>query len=580
MKRAHSSLALLMVLAFATPSAAELDTAIMPVPEIRSGMKGYGLTVFKGTKIERFSIEIVDVIRNFLPKQDMILIRCGGLAAADKFNVAAGMSGSPIYVDGKLIGALAYGWTFMNESLAGVTPIGAMVDGTSRPTGKPTSAPRSGGLTDRVRGLRPLRAPLLVSGVHDRALAELERQIAPYNLRAMRSGGSGTATTRPELKDLRLEPGSSCFVELMRGDVGASILGTVTALDGKRVYAFGHSFFDSGERRWPLGNGWINYTFGSTYDGFKMGESGVTLGALTQDRQAGVAGELGLKTDFFPARVTVTNAVSKRSESYDVEILNDRDFSAQMIGMLASSALARSEGSSESARVDVVLRATIRGRDKPVIFRDTIASRFGPSLFVATSMVSRILGNPFREVALERVEIDVVVRHENAQVNLAAATFDRAHARPGEAVEVTIRMRRRLGDDHFERMRIVIPKTAPVGQALRIVIQGGDNVSPDVPAARDLEGIIAIIEGFHPSTDLVAEIQVPGIDVDTGSGRLRDLPASALEALLAGTGRSEITLSQSFERTVKSTKFAVSGSLVLTLPIVSPESDPSLMKDK
>ena len=580
------ALALLLLGALAPPAAAELAVPTMPVSEIRAGMTGHGLTVFRGTKIERFPIEVVDVLRNFLPKQDLILIRCGGLAAKDEFNVAAGMSGSPIYVDGKLIGALAYGWSFLNESLAGVTPIQAILDDTTRPTGRPPADtadadPRAA--DDPVgagrRGLRPLRAPLFVTGGDERALAALERELAPFHLRPMRGGGGGSST-RPELKDLQLEAGSACFVELMRGDVGVSILGTVTARDGDRVFAFGHPFFDSGERRWPLGNGWINYTFGSVFDAFKMGEPGVTVGALLQDRQAGVAGTIGAGVDFFPATVRVTNAVSKRSETYAVEILNDRDFSASMLGFLTGSAIGRSEGSREPARVDVELRAKIRGREKPIVYRDTIASRFGPSLFLATSMVSRVLGNPFQGVTLDRVELDAVVHHEDVAATLVAATFDRAEVRPGETIEIAVRMRRHRGEDHVERMRVTIPERAPPGVALQIDVRGGDDVTPDVAPARNLEGVIATIEGFHPSTDLVAEIAVPGVVVDLRARRLRDLPASALEALLAGTGRSEMAIEQAVERTVKSTSFAISGSLRLSIPVVSGDPDSPPAKDK
>jgi hypothetical protein len=486
-----------------------------------------------------------------------------------EFGVAAGMSGSPIYLDGKLAGALAYGWSFANEALAGITPIEAMIRDTARPPEHETPAgtPRGSGGEGRAR-LRRLTTPLAVSGLSPRVLDRLASRLASRGVRPIRGGGGGGR--RPGFDDLRLEPGAACSVELMRGDIAAAMLGTVTAVDGTRVLAFGHSSFDSGERIWPLATAWINYTVGSPYSSFKMWESGRLVGALVQDRQAGVAGEIGRSAPMIPAVVRVKNGVTGRADVFRVEVVQDPFYTGIMLSTLIDQAVSTAEGSMGPTRVRSELRLVLRGREKPVVSRDVFASEWGPTAYGAGAMIGRLLRNPFEKVVLERVELDAEVVHDRGDAWIETVMPGRQTVAPGDEVTVRVTLRSRRGERRTVAVPVRIPAGAIPGRPIELRIMGGDDVRPDVPTPDDVEGVIRLIEAFSPSTDLVVEVPVPRIDVTRRGRTVRGVPASVLEGLLPSAGDGAVRLDQAVLRSKVSTDRAVRGSAVLRLNVVKP----------
>jgi hypothetical protein len=462
---------------------------------------------------------------------------------------------------------VAYTWSFTREALAGVTPIGAMIRDTDRPLERPGAAgalPRAG--SDEGGRLRRLASPLLVSGASPRSVERLRDRLRPFGMRVEQGGGAGP---RKGLEGLKLEPGSACAVDLMRGDTSWTVLGTVTAVEGKRVLAFGHSFFDSGERRWPLSTAWVNYTVGAA-SSFKMGETVRPVGALVQDRQAAVAGELGLDAPMIPAAVTVRNGITKREETLSVEIVQDPMLTSIMLGFLVGDALLVAESSMEPTRVDVDLRVKVAGREKPVVYRDVFTSSSGPSAFGASSMVSRILQNPYERVTLERIHLVAEVVHDEGSARIESVRVDRDRAAPGEAVQVRVTIRPRRGERLTHVVPVRVPERAVPGSVLHVRVMGGDDVSPDLAPADDLEGIIRTIEAFHPSTDLVAEVQLPRIDVTHRGRTVRGVPASVLEGLLPSSGTAPVGLRQATVRSRVATDHAIRGFATVQITVVDP----------
>src|SRR5208282_5584681 len=228
--------------------------------QLQPGMKGYGLSVFQGTKPEHFEVEIIGVLKNVMPKQDMILIRMSG-AGLEKHKVIAGISGSPIYINDKLIGALAYGWTFENEPLAGVTPIHNMLAQLTRPFVPPSTvmtsvslgrssstpamfAPPNGPFSRDAGDFdtpHPLLTPLSFGGFSARVIERFGSRFTGFGMMPVVAGGAGSGALPRRSGDI--EPGGAIGVQLMRGDLNMTAVGTATYIEKNRVLAFGHPFF-------------------------------------------------------------------------------------------------------------------------------------------------------------------------------------------------------------------------------------------------------------------------------------------------------------------------------------------------
>ncbi len=308
---------------------------IMPVKDVRPGMTGEGLTVFRGTKPEPFKFRVVSVLRNFLPKQDIILIRVED-ERVEKSGVAAGMSGSPVYIDGKVIGAVAYAWSFSKEPLAGVTPIEAMLAEKSRPRRRDgdvyadggrarapgaafaAEAAATGGFGDAR--LEPVAVPLAVSGLSAEALSTVASDLQQLGLVPLRAGGGGPSL-RPEKG--HVEPGSAVGVELIRGDMSAVGTGTVTYVDGNHVFAFGHPMLGTGEVELPLVESEVHTFMPSLATSFKMASPLAEVGTLVQDRQSCIVGDLSRRTKMMPVQVTV-RVPDSEPRPFRAEIARDK----------------------------------------------------------------------------------------------------------------------------------------------------------------------------------------------------------------------------------------------------------------
>ncbi|HYB52767.1 MAG TPA: SpoIVB peptidase S55 domain-containing protein, partial [Thermoanaerobaculia bacterium] len=299
----------------------------LPVEKIVAGMKGYGLTdLGDGRGIQRFDVEIVGLLKNFAPRQDLILARISG-TGIDNAGVIAGMSGSPIYVDGKLVGALAYGWPFSKEAICGITPIQNMLDirhvppspplpigGAASSTATLLSTFASGRFADRmddlIRPLRPaaengpLPLPLPVSfGGIGSGGALVSRVAAAAGWMMVPSGAA--AQTRAD--GGKLAPGSAVAAELLTGDMDLSATGTVTWVEDNAVLAFGHPFLSMGPVSMPMSRAEVLTVLPSLYRSFKFSASGPILGSINQDRSSGILGTFGAGAPMVPVTVRISS---------------------------------------------------------------------------------------------------------------------------------------------------------------------------------------------------------------------------------------------------------------------------------
>jgi len=319
---------------------------LMPVDQVKPGMRGYGLTVFRGADPDSFRVEVVDVLHNVTaPKGDLIIVSCSG-KPLDETGVIAGMSGSPVYIDGRLIGALAYAWPFAKEPLAGVTPINEMLVAFDRglqagspggvgavpgggwsglesfysrlekyltrdfgPVGKDGAWPAeplagfTGGFISLAAGggsggegsahrLAPIPTPLVVSGMNSTAYNRLGEMTSLANCIPLRSGKSSLSRR----ETIHLRPGSALAVQLISGDMDVSGVGTVTYVDGDKLLAFGHPMFLAGTVDFPMATAYIDAVIPSVFVSSKLGSAVQTVGAIRQDRSTAIAGLLGAES--------------------------------------------------------------------------------------------------------------------------------------------------------------------------------------------------------------------------------------------------------------------------------------------
>src|SRR5690606_9699599 len=346
----------------------------MPLKDVKPGMKGYGLTVFEGTKPERFDVEVIDVLPNFRPRQDLILVKTGH-PRLEVAKVVAGMSGSPIYLDGKMVGAYAYGWTFGAEPVAGVTPIGNMLDDLARPLPKfihgwpirggdaarvARVAPGSGArfaaaaagydLTahrDQVRerlhataptvgGVARVSTPLLLGGMTPQAIDLASDLLSPLGLEPLAAGG-GSAELG--LVPDRYVDGGAIGIQLISGDTTATGLGTVTRVEGDLVSAFGHPMMNAGYTALPAAVSRVLWFLASQQRSFKIGSPVRPLGALVNDRQASIVVSQSAQAPVIPVRVRITGSPGAPFTDWNFQVAHEKFMAPSFLAVALGSAL-------------------------------------------------------------------------------------------------------------------------------------------------------------------------------------------------------------------------------------------------
>jgi hypothetical protein len=385
----------------AIPFSSRAATPTIAPDQLQPGQKAVVKTVFEGQRIEEFEAEIVGVLKGGASEGDMVLARATG-DRVKRTGIAQGMSGSPVYVDGKLVGALSAGWSFSREPLFVVTPIGEMlgtlehrstdsdVSGASGPGGlaatpetgfgafawpgvapAPAAAHPDPPATDLFSGAPTrLAVPVACVGLHAGLLPTASRLLQPLGFTAVPGGGVAKTSSASSF-----EPGSAVAVELMRGDLRLSAIGTVTWREGDRVLIFGHPFFQAGSIRLPLSSASITTIVASDLTSFKLGSAGAPLGTATQDRRAAVAGTVGPSPALMPLAVTIAGD-TRRPRTFRFESIEDRGLAPQLVSLAAVNSLLEAGGTnaSQTARWTATLH---RKGASPLVLSDVIVSENG-----------------------------------------------------------------------------------------------------------------------------------------------------------------------------------------------------------
>lgn len=579
-------IALLLLFCALPVAAAALDpirAGTIPVDKIRPGMKGYGLTVFRGTEPERFEVEVIDVLRNFAPDQDLILIRTRH-PVFEKSSVVAGMSGSPIYLDDKLAGAYAYGWYFGVEPVAGVTPIANMLAEIDRPLDpeiwralgtlprlSKKARPRKqsdarlaglppylggagrrgafGALDDHAArlgieraaaagsepGFRPVATPLLIGGMDAAVVRALGEQFERFGLVPLQAGGGRARKKRSKPSPPRFANGSAIAVQLIRGDISAAAVGTVTHVAGKRLVAFGHPMFNAGQLALPTATARVLHVLASQMRSFKISETLDPLGALVHDRQAAIVVETGIEPQTVPVKVRVRGVKGARRTKWEMQVASHR----LLTPILTYAAVANAVRATASDRSHAVFTATSRVKlegQGAIEVRDVGYSPIGVGFGRALTrlrlfdLLEAGYGNPFENTRVLSVDVDLQVRFVRDVTTIVDAMVDSKEVDPGRPLDVYVTLRPFGGSEQVQVVRVPIPESA-AGSDIEIKLQPGDEVKIEQPRPESLAHLIDAVRSGYPSTSLVVSTKLPSSGLRMYGHVVRALPGSALDAL-------------------------------------------------
>jgi hypothetical protein len=477
------------------------ETAILPLKHVRAGMKGIGKTVFSGTQIENFSVEVLGVLENVGPKQSIILARLSG-GPLDRTGVLQGMSGSPVYVDGKLIGAVAMAFPFSKEPVAGIRPIEEMfATAPSARHGGPRVQLTDPSLVARLPKTRlspdhpaDIATPLTLSGFTRSTIETFAPQLRQVGME-LQQGISGGRSPRP-VQAPPLQPGAMITVQLASGDMSVGADGTVTHIDGNRVYAFGHRFLSVGNTELPFTTSSVIALLSNLSTSFKIAASGQPLGTITGDYNAAVSGELGRKAKTAPVTISVMGAA--RDSRYKMEIIQDQMLSPLLLQMMVYSALDASERTLGSSSVR--LRGTVRfeGAPDPVKIDNMYSGDFNVPLVASLGTalpVAYALQNTVDTLKLQSVDLTLDAVPEKKQFSIENVWTSRRQVRPGEAFEISVLL---VGDGNRELVRQVryeVPIGAPVGP-LNITVADG-------PTTNASEGRVYSLAQPRPASQVI-----------------------------------------------------------------------------
>ncbi len=526
--------------------------------QLKPGMKGYGLSVFKGTEPERFNVEIVGILENAFPKQDMILIRMSG-AELEKHKVIAGMSGSPIYINDKLIGALAYGWSFQNDPMAGVTPIHnmlAQINATAAALPAPANAPAT---SDAVSP-RPLLTPLSVAGFSPRVVDLLAERLKPFGMVPVASGGSKGAK-RPRG---HIEPGSAIGVELIRGDFSATAVGTATYVDKNKILAFGHPFFLGGSVEAPAVQAEVHGVLSSVDTSFKLASGRGEVGAMVGDWQSCIVADTKVAAAMIPVAIRVTNRETGQTERYDMEILRNKALSPLLAQVAILQSVFAASSSSADTTTRVGLRVELAGRTLEL--GDTFFNPAGLMDMSALIPLVQIFVNPFGDAVVQRIDVTVDASLTRQTAEITRAYFSKSEVERGERVPLHVVLKPFGKPEVTRTIDIDVPASTDSMRQLIVTVIAGADAPADVAPPETLTDFLDALQKRHHATELVALIPTPTQGLQYRGKLLKSLPASVRTVLddSSGTG---IANAADIRQLTAPTEWVLTGSATVRVPI-------------
>lgn len=464
--------------------AAAANVPLMPVRDLRVGMQGIGKTVISGDTIEDFNVEILGVTGNEATGYN-IFVRLYGDLIEKTGGVAQGMSGSPVYVDGRLVGAVAFGKTFNDPHYCFLTPIGKMLPLLDEPRDIPV---------DWI----PKGTALMAGGFTEYGLEYLQQKLAPFGLTAVSAGGVGASSEKP------LEPGSSVGVALMQGDMNLGALGTVTWTDDSgKLLAFGHAFMQRGSSNFFMNKVWVLGVVPNLQSSYKVGNLGEPIGSFTQDRASGIGGAIGKQPGSIPMFVTVNDSSRGQANSMRVRLVEDEQLVPSIVDAAVVNTVSKTVDRNGGGTAK--LHFTITGvdskkemltidRENMYYSNDSLLKNLDAEL---TEAITILMQNKFEPVQIYGINVEAEVSDAVQVAEIFSVHAAKTKVKPGDKVAIDVTMKPYRGEEFTKTVQFKVPKDHPGGK-LALNVRGGSSMawvldllrkqqSEGVPAAKKKE---------------------------------------------------------------------------------------------
>ncbi|MBU1537575.1 hypothetical protein KKF84_19835, partial [Myxococcota bacterium] len=585
---------LLLLLSLLIPSA---PIGIIKSSDLKPGMKGYGLTVFRGTVPEKFDVEVISVIPNGLGmiKQNLILVRCKH-KITDHAGIIAGMSGSPIYINGKFAGGLGYGFSFQKDPIAMLTPAEAIVGTIKRPVkkhdpwGRPLSSTFSKlwgnsrlatawKMVNMNTGtmVRPLTVSLSVGGMTGALFSKMFPSLLPMGPVIP----SGTSAALMKTAPTKFVAGGPVAVWLVSGDINVAAIGTVTHIMGNKIAIFSHPFQAMGDTRMPTAHAYIHTVIARRSSSMKLGTMTRPHGTLIKDEQATVVLDESLDAGSMPMTVEITGLGEKR-RTFKYRVAKNRFITPRMVDGLVRVSMMKYYQNMTDLTYTLNYEFKLAGM-KPVSFSDSFSSSsgiilgwgfFGYGNYSARGMlaINLLLNNPYKRVALEYVKVKAHIVRGLNQYKIVSLDVPSPEVRVDTEIPIKVRLKPMIGKDIFQTIKIRLPKTFK-GTRVTFQVASGRYTPVEEAQPKNLTQLVHFITQTMDSHNLVLSVKTPSPAIDIEGVRIRKVPLSILDSLVRHTAGVMRRVEQTLLRTVIRTPQVMSGKAVITVLVKHKENE-------
>ncbi len=558
----------------------------MPLREVHAGLHGVGKTVFSGDTVEDFQVEILGILENTGPKQSLILAKLSG-GPLEHTGVMQGMSGSPVYIDGRLIGAVAMAFPFAKDPIAGIRPIEEMlaVDrlpdarraqprrdiASLLPTPEPPAADTSGRMAD-------VATPISLGGFTPAAVDRFAPGLRALGLEPRQSlslgGGSEPTMGDPS----KLKPGSMISVELMTGDMSVGADGTLTCIDGDRIYAFGHRFLAVGPTDLPFTRSEVMTLLANVNTSFKISASRELMGVISQDRNTAITGALGRQASMLPLDITVAQQSGdafRDVDSYHMRLVNDRFLSPFLLQMAVFSAIDATERATGAASVVVRGSIEFENRKDVVNLRNIYAADSGAAMQAATLTavpLSYLMQGGFETLKVQRISLRLESSNTKKDLTIGQVYLSRKEAKPGDTVELMTMLDGENGVELTRSVKCTIPPGTAPGMLYFTVADGSQTSVAELrqivaETPNSPEQLISTVNRLRPSDKTYIRIWRADPAYEVQGEELPDPPPSLALVLGSTQTVSQNRNSKIGEIVIDVGEMMVSGSKTVQLEV-------------
>ncbi len=546
------------------------NTRFLPLSELKEGMRGTARTVFRGAESEEFNVEILGLLPNGIgPKQDLIIGRISG-GEADRTRVFAGMSGSPVYIDGKLVGAISYSFPFSKEAICGITPIEQMISIFEKNSSQKSNArtPKKFSFAELAatewkpnfynkgnfsrsivavsgsnpalnaiagQSFQPIATPITFSGFSQDTLNQFAPELKQFGLLPVSAAGGAAKISPLKIADeTTLLGGDSVSMQLTRGDYSMAASGTVTYRDGEKIYAFGHPFLSLGSSDLPMSESSVVVVVPSLNNSFKLAVPNALVGSMTQDRATGVFGKLGLVPKMIPVKLNLQTS-RNQTKTLNFEVAKDETLTPLLINISLVNAIIAQERSIGDLTIEVAGEIKLKGQ-QPIKISSRSAGQAAVRVasFAVVVPVATLMQSRFEDLAIEGITLNIASKDGKKTAKLERIELNKAEVKAGEEVEIQAFIRTDTGRLLTQKIPLKIPKETPTGK-LKVTVGDGNSLQSRSATMQfvpeNLAELVKKINDLKKNDRLYVQTRRVTKGAIIGSNELPNLPPSVLATL-------------------------------------------------